>query len=136
MRVCVPANSQGQLLDLDGCTVTFLGRPKGNRAVPPPIVREMESFQQETADADDVAALNAYYSRVGASQRVELGDALIAAYIHFEEADTKQVTVPGSQTYTEMEGELEIVDGDDETLTTPSLDYIKWYIRDDIGDGA
>jgi len=114
MRIPIPANSANELLDLAGCTVTFLGRKHGTNTYPPPIIRLIESYAQETEDGEDV----------------------IAVYVHLTDDDTKAISVANGQTYTEMEGELEIVDGNGDVLTVPSLSYIEWYIRDDIGDGA
>jgi hypothetical protein len=115
MRIVVPKNANNQLIDLTGCTVTFLGRPVGTRTAPPPIVRPIENYATETVSG--------------------VGD-VIAVYIHFTAADTKAVAVPSSSEYTQMEGELEVVDSDGEVLTIPSLGYITWFIRDDIGDGV
>ena len=114
MRIAIPPNSDGQLIDLTDCTVTFLGRPVGARTTPPPIVRPIQSFASETED----------------------GVGVVAVYVHFETTDTKAVSVGASQTYQEMEGELEIADANNDVLTIPSEGYLTWYIRDDIGGAS
>ena len=128
MRIPIPANSAGQLLDLAGCTVTFLGRVKDTRTFPPPIVRPIESYAEETATATDAAVLG-----------ITEDDPIIAVYVHLEATDTEGIAVPTTADFVEMEGELEIVDGDGEVLTIPNdpeTPYLKWWVRDDIGDGA
>lgn len=121
MRIPIPANSAGQLLDLADCHVTFLGRVKGKRDTPPPIIRPIDSYASETHDFGDGAV------------------PVIAVYVRFTTTDTKVPT--GKDDYVEMEGEVEIVDLVSEApivnvLTIPSLGYLRWWIRDDIGDGA
>lgn len=114
MRIVVPANSDGQLIDLTGCTVTFLGRVAGTQTTPPPISRAIQSFAQETEDDASV----------------------IAVYVALTTTDTKAVYVGSDDVYAEMEGELEVIDADGKVLTVPTLGYLKWWIRDDIGDGV
>lgn len=114
MRIAIPANDDGQLIDLTGCTVTFLGRPAGSRTTPPPVIRPIQSFAQE---ADN-------------------GVPVVAVYVALTPTDTKAVTVAVTETYVEMEGELEVIDASLNVLTIPTLGYLKWWIRDDIGDGA
>lgn len=114
MRIPIPVNDAGQLIDLSGCTVTFLGRIAGTRTYPPPIIRAIASHAQET----------------------DAGEPVIAVYVHLTTADTKAVSVPSGEVYAQMEGELEVVDGSGDVLTVPTLDYLTWWIRDDIGDGA
>lgn len=114
MRIVVPANSAGQLIDLTGCTVTFLGRPLGSRILPPPVVRPIQSFAQESVD----------------------GTEAICVYVALEPNDTRALAVPVNQSYVEMQGELEVVDAAGGVLTIPTLGYMRWWVRDDIGDGA
>lgn len=114
MRIVVPANSAGQLIDLTGCTVTFLGRPLSSRVLPPPVVRPIQSFAQETVD----------------------GAAAIAVYVALAPTDTRLLAIPTGESYVEMQGELEVVDAAGGVLTIPTLGYMRWWVRDDIGDGA
>ncbi len=114
MRIPIAVNSQGQLVDLDGCTVTFLGRIYGTRTYPPPIIRPIESYAQETED----------------------GDSVIAVYVHLTTTDTSGIKVPSNADYVQMQGELEIIDADGEVLTIPSIGYLSWWIRDDVGDAG
>jgi hypothetical protein len=111
MRIPIPPNSAGELIDLTGCTVTFLGRVKGDRSVPPPIIRPIERFARE-------------------------GD-VVAVYVKHDPAQTKLVST-GKSDYLEMEGELEVKDASNDklTITGAGVPYMKWWIRDDIGDGA
>lgn len=114
MRILIPANSAQQLIDLTGCTVTFLGRIAGTRNYPPPIVRRIDHFAQETVD----------------------GNLVVVVYVRFTTTDTKAVAVPTGETYAAMQGELEIVSATGDVLTIPSLGYLVWWIRDDVGDGV
>lgn len=129
MRVVIPPNSAGELIDLTGCTVTFLGRINGTRTYPSPIIRPIESYQSELATENDAADFDS----------LDVGDDIVAVYVHLTTDDTKAIAVPVGANYVKMDGELEIISGDD-TLTVPNdiatVPYIKWWIRDDIGDGA
>ena len=128
MRIPIPARD-GQLIDLTGCTVTFLGRVRGDRSVPPPVVRPVESHAVEQATAEDAAAFD-----------IEEGDDIVAVYVKLETDDTKGVSTPRGQDFAEMSGELEVLTAEGDTLTiaarNPDNPYLTWWVRDDIGDGG
>lgn len=107
MQITVPRNSVGELVDLTGCTVVFLGRKTGTNSQPA-IVQPIESFEVVNDE--------------------------VVVFVHFTAAQTRSVLVPPGETYAEMQGELEITDADGEVLTVPTENYIPWFIRDDIGD--
>jgi hypothetical protein len=98
MRVTLPRNNADELIDLTGCSVTFLGRPVGSSINPPPIVRLIDSYQV-----------------VGTGE-----DAAVVVSVKLTSDDTKKISVKSGETYQEMQGELEIVDTDDEVLTVPT----------------
>lgn len=115
MRVVIPPNSAGQLVDLAGCDVVFHGRPVGVYTSPPQIIRPIQSFAVEVEDGVNV----------------------VAAYVKFAATDTATVEMTPGDPYRDMQGELEIVNPTtSDVLTVPTTGYLTWFIRDDIGDGG
>lgn len=124
MRIPIPANSAGQFPDPVANHVTFLGRIAGERKPgPPPFVVPMQSHAMETHDFG-----------AGPVQ-------VRAIYVKLTSASTAAIPT-GKADYVQMEGELEFrsKSNPSECLTIPNHPlfptYLKWWIRDDIGDGA
>ena len=125
MPIHMPPNAAGELIDLTNVkSITFLGRRANERTNPPPIRRAVESHAIEDID----------------------GVNTVVCYVHFLASDTKAIPVPAGAMYVEMQGEVKIVDQDDEVYTVFGVDppndttvlpsALSWWIRDDLGDGA